>query len=65
MDKDTRKDAFIGFDCPSALKERARRAAARDGRTLSGWVRHVLRRHLAIRRQIREGEEKTDELETA
>lgn len=53
----SRKSEYIGLEVEPDLKERARQAAARDGRTLSGWVRHVLRRTLEVRRRVFEDAE--------
>ena len=44
--RETTHDDHLGFDCPSELKERARAAAQRRGRTLSGWARKLLRDRL-------------------
>lgn len=45
--EDTEKDGYIGFDVESELKQKARRAAKRDGRSLSNYMRRVLRIALA------------------
>lgn len=37
---------MLTFRCPAGLQRAARRAAQRDGRTLSNWLRLQLERHL-------------------
>ena len=40
------KDDYIGFELSSELKRAAAAAAEREGRSVSNFMRHLLRRHL-------------------
>lgn len=50
--EEQRKDDFIGFDVSAELKVAAQNAARREGRTLSNFMRHLLRRHLDVERRV-------------
>lgn len=46
------KDDFIGFEVNSELKDAAQHAAKRDGRSLSNYMRNLLRRQLEVERRV-------------
>jgi predicted DNA-binding protein len=46
--------AFLGANVPEEMKERVEAAARREGRTVSGWLRHALRRRLDAEERVRE-----------
>jgi hypothetical protein len=48
----TQKDDFIGFDVNSELKVAAQNAARREGRSLSNYMRTLLRRQLDVERKL-------------
>lgn len=61
----SRDRPYLGFECDPDLKEAVRREAERDGRTLSSWLRHVVRRTLEVRRRVFEGDEEPRAEQTA
>lgn len=58
----SKKSQYIGFECEPDLKKQVRKAAKREERSLSSWLRRVVRLHLEAGRRLREDE---DELQTA
>ena len=46
------KDEYIGFELSSELKRAAAAAAEREGRSVSNFMRHLLRRHLDVERRV-------------
>ena len=46
--------AFLGAKVREEMKERVEAAANRSGRTVSGWLRHALRRRLDAEKRVQE-----------
>jgi len=58
-DPDSEYPAFLGANVPTEMKERVEAAARREGRTVSGWLRHALRRRLDAEERVREQSRQT------
>ena len=50
--EEQRKDEYIGFELSSALKQAAAAAAEREGRSVSNFMRQLIRRHVEIERRV-------------